>query len=128
MPWFSDRVVSELQGALDRTFLRQKLNAQNIANADTPNYKAKRVVFADEFKSHLKAYKTDPRHLDFSTNSGNRARILTESGTSFNHNGNNVDMDREMTEIAKNQIRYQALVARLNHEFSQLKLVLRGGN
>lgn len=128
MAWFSDNVISGLEGALNRTALREKTISQNIANVDTPNYKAKKVVFKDEFSRQLKARRTNPRQFEFSTGSNNGAYIIEENGTTVNNNGNNVDMDREMTALAKNQIQYRALVTRLNSEFRQLQIVLKGGN
>ncbi|HET7656797.1 MAG TPA: flagellar basal body rod protein FlgB [Bacillales bacterium] len=128
MEWFSNQIISGLETALNRTSLREKTISQNIANVDTPNYKAKRVVFKDEFDRELQARRTNPRHVPFSTATARGARVLTESGTTINNNGNNVDMDKEMASLAKNQIKYQAYVTRLNSEFRQLKLVLKGGN
>ena len=46
----------------------------------------------------------------------------------YNHNGNNVDVDHEMAELAKNQLYYQAVVDRLNGKFSSLEKVIRGGS
>lgn len=128
MTWFSDPTISGMENALNRSSLQEKTISQNIANVDTPNYKAKSVVFKDEFNRQLQARRTDPRHLPFSTSSGSGMRVVEESGTTVNNNGNNVDMDKEMTAMAKNQIQYQAYITRLNSEFRQLKLVLKGGN
>lgn len=128
MGWLSHNTISGLERALDRTFLREKTIGQNVANVDTPNYKAKDVVFKDELNRSLKAYRTDPQHFEFSSSSDPGAYVRSETGTTFNNNGNNVDMDREMASLAENQIRYQALVTRLNSEFRGINLVLKGGN
>ncbi|HEX7065286.1 MAG TPA: flagellar basal body rod protein FlgB [Bacillales bacterium] len=126
MAWFSNGIVSGLEGALDRTSLREKTITQNIANVDTPNYKAQQVVFREEFEHALRAHRTNPRHLEFSTSS-QVANVQPKNNTAFNNNGNNVDIDREMAALAKNQIEYNAFITRLNSEFKQLNLVLRGG-
>ncbi|HEX6922868.1 MAG TPA: flagellar basal body rod protein FlgB [Bacillales bacterium] len=126
MNWFSNNTIFGLEKALNRTSLREKTIAQNVANVDTPNYKTKRVVFKDELDHALRAHRVDSRHFEFSTSS-DAAYVRTETNTVFNNNGNNVDMDREMAALAKNQIKYNALITRLNSEFRQLKLVLRGG-
>ncbi|HET7579057.1 MAG TPA: flagellar basal body rod protein FlgB [Bacillales bacterium] len=128
MAWFSDQTVSGLAQALNRTSLKERTISQNIANVDTPNYKAKHVVFKDELGRQLEARRTNPRHIPFSTSQGNGTYIKKETGTTINNNGNNVDMDREMAELAKTQIRYQALVEQLNWKFKDLRTVLRGGN
>lgn len=45
----------------------------------------------------------------------------------FNHNGNNVDIDFEMSQMAQNQIYYNALIDRLNGQFNSIKTVLGSG-
>lgn len=46
----------------------------------------------------------------------------------YSHNGNNVDIDKEMAELAENQIYYNGLVDRINGKFGSLQTVIRGGN
>jgi flagellar basal-body rod protein FlgB len=113
---------------------KQQTIAQNIANVDTPNYKSKTVSRTSEFRdllhNELEAYQTDSKHIPFS-DSSQRAitqRVITQQGnTSYQANGNNVDMDKEMADMAENQIYYEALVDRLNGKFNSLQTVIRGG-
>lgn len=128
MAWLLSDAIQNMERALDRTSLQQKTTAQNIANVDTPGYKAKHVVFKDEFDRQMQAYRTNPKHLQFSTSARGGYSISAKNDTVIHNNENNVDMDRQMTNLAKQQIQYQALVQRLNTEFSHLKTVLRGGN
>jgi flagellar basal-body rod protein FlgB len=120
-------IVKALENSLDASTLKQKVIAQNIANVDTPNYKAKQVKFHQEFEKQLTAHKTNDKHIDFNSSNGNGISIIDSQDTSYSHNGNNVDIDREMAEMAKNQLYYQAMVQRLNGKFNSIKLVLRGG-
>ncbi|WP_139031806.1 flagellar basal body rod protein FlgB, partial [Bacillus subtilis] len=76
--------------------------------------------------SRLEVIKTDYRHVDFSDTDSNYS-IVASGDTSYQQNGNNVDVDKEMTELAQNQINYQALVERMNGKFNSLKTVLTGG-
>ena len=108
---------------------KQQTIAQNIANVDTPNYKSKTVTRTSEFRdllhNELEAYQTDSKHIPFSDSS---QRVITQQGnTSYQANGNNVDMDQEMADMAENQIYYEALVDRLNGKFNSLQTVIRGG-
>lgn len=108
---------------------KQQTIAQNIANVDTPNYKSKTVSRTSEFRdllhNELEAYRTDSKHIPFSDSS---QRVITHQGnTSYQTNGNNVDMDKEMADMAENQIYYEALVDRLNGKFNSLQTVIRGG-
>lgn len=121
--------IQNLENALGRADIKQKVITNNIANIDTPNYKAKKVSFRnllDQETSNLEAVKTDYRHVDF-TGSGDDYSIVSSSDTSYQQNGNNVDIDKEMTDLAENQINYQALVERMSGKFNSLKTVLTGG-
>ncbi|MDN4140301.1 flagellar basal body rod protein FlgB [Bacillus velezensis] len=121
--------IQNLENALGRADIKQKVLTNNIANIDTPNYKAKKVSFRnllDQETSNLEAIKTDYRHVDF-TGSGDDYSIVSSSDTSYQQNGNNVDIDKEMTDLAENQINYQALVERMSGKFNSLKTVLTGG-
>lgn len=124
-----------LQNALSASSTRQKTIANNIANIDTPNYKAKKTIFTHELNramenEKIKSYRTDHRHIPFKHEhlSGESAIVVTRKDTQMNHNGNNVDIDVEMAELAKNQIYYNALIDRLNGRFNSIRTVLgRGG-
>ncbi|UOQ85569.1 flagellar basal body rod protein FlgB [Gracilibacillus salinarum] len=123
--------IQSLENSLQYASVKNQTIANNIANVDTPNYKAKSVQFNnvlnEELSKGFKTTRTDARHLDFSTESS-AVRVTTNTGSTYNHNGNNVDVDKEMTDLAKNQIYYQALVDRINGKFSSLQSVIRGGN
>ncbi|KAF1681138.1 MULTISPECIES: flagellar basal body rod protein FlgB [Bacillus] len=121
--------IQNLDNALNRADIKQKVITNNIANIDTPNYKAKKVSFQnllEQESSRFEATKTDYRHIDFSDGDSNYS-IVKSRNTSYQQNGNNVDVDKEMTELAQNQINYQALVERMNGKFNSLKTVLTGG-
>lgn len=118
-----------LEKALDYSALKQRVISNNIANVDTPNYKAKKVSFKSELnQAKLQANRTDMNHFTFKGNSSSGIVVETNKYSSYNHNGNNVDIDTEMTDMAKNQIYYNTLVERLNGKFNALKEVLKGGN
>ncbi|MRG85406.1 flagellar basal body rod protein FlgB [Salinibacillus xinjiangensis] len=123
--------IHTLEQSLDYSSLKNKTISNNIANVDTANYKAKDVVFKDVLNSassSLEAKRTHPKHLPFqATPNTTPYNVIQRDNTTYNHNGNNVDVDKEMTELAKNQIYYQAVVDRLNGKFGSLKTVIKGG-
>ncbi|MFC3882579.1 flagellar basal body rod protein FlgB [Bacillus songklensis] len=129
MKLFSNTFQTLEQG-LDYSALKQKTISQNIANVDTPNYKAKDVSFKNAFQqavqSSMRANRTDPRHYEFTSSSSSNSVIIRKNN-SYQHNGNGVDIDHEMSELAENQIYYQALADRLNGKFNSLKTVIGGG-
>jgi flagellar basal-body rod protein FlgB len=119
-----------LEQGLDYSSLKQKVISHNIANVDTPNYKAKQVHFKTELNKalqSLEAYRTDPRHFEFKKRHFGNYLVTTRNDVVYNHNGNSVDIDKEMSDLAANQIYYNALVERLNGKFNSLKNVIRGG-
>lgn len=125
-----------LEQSLNTTVLRQNLISSNIANVDTPNYKAKDVVFQQELEkalnrngNSLQSYRTHAKHIPFSTQGTSipQPKVIIKKDTLFNHNGNNVDLDYEMTELAKNQLLYNALIERINGHFTSLKTVINEG-
>ncbi|MEC1260862.1 flagellar basal body rod protein FlgB [Bacillus swezeyi] len=121
--------IHRLEGALGQANVKQKVITNNLANVDTPNYKAKRVSFKNvlnEESSRLNAIKTDYRHIDFKSNESNYS-VVSSNQTSYQENGNNVDIDKEMSDMAKNQIQYQALVERMSGKLNSLKSAITGG-
>ncbi|WP_315905721.1 flagellar basal body rod protein FlgB [Priestia koreensis] len=120
-----------LEQGLNYSSLKQKTIADNIANVDTPNYKAKNVSFKGELdralNESLKAHRTNPRHFEFTPSSSFSNSAIVSRANDYQQNGNSVDMDLEMSEIAKNQIYYQALSDRLSGKFSSMKMVIGGG-
>ncbi|MFT8319489.1 MAG: flagellar basal body rod protein FlgB [Bacillus sp. (in: firmicutes)] len=125
MKLFSN-TISNLENAINYSNTKQKVIAQNIANVDTPNYKAKEVTFKQSLTNALEVHKTNPKHMDFSQ-SNVESKITAKKGATYNNSGNSVDMDKEMTDLATNQIYYNALIERINGKFNSLENVIRGG-
>jgi flagellar basal-body rod protein FlgB len=129
---FSNTFTS-LEQALNYSSLKQKVISQNIANVDTPNYKAKDVSFQSILQNEMSqnqnftTYRTDSRHIDFSDSSPAAPVIVTRPNVQYNNDGNSVDLDQEMSDLAKNQIYYDALVEQENNKFSALQDVISGG-
>ena len=125
--------ISLLQSALNASSLRQQVISNNIANAETTGYKAKKVVFEEILKQqldkqgNLQVNRTDSRQLltggpiNLPT-----AQIIEEHSTIMQNNGNNVDIDREMTEMGKNSLRYYQLTQQLTNEFQHLSIAITG--
>lgn len=126
---------------LDGASLKQKALSDNIANVNTPDYKRKDVDFLKTLKNKVKENKEESLKLEqtsgnhFSRESSfnslqsgsNDFKISTDNSTSFRNDGNNVDVDVEMTELAKNQIYYNTLTRQINNKFSMIKNVIDKG-
>ncbi|WP_429876346.1 flagellar basal body rod protein FlgB [Fictibacillus sp. NRS-1165] len=124
---FTSPIFQMLERGLDAAALRQETISDNLANINTPNYKAKKVQFQTELDGCLSAYRTSSRHIPFNQSSGQSMTVARDNSTMMNNNGNNVDLDKEMTDLAKNEILNQALVQRLNGKFNSLQMVIKGG-
>lgn len=122
--------ISSLERGLNYASTKEKVIAQNIANVDTPNYKAKSVDFKKTFEqvqnTYMQAHRTDYRHQEFKVNETNPA-IFSYTNLSYRQNGNGVDMDKEQSNLAVNQIYYHALVDRISGKFNSLQSVIKGG-
>ncbi len=116
--------VGVLQKGLDASWLKNQVISNNIANVDTPNFKSSSVSFESMFKSALNgesfaARKTREKHIDFKSQSL-EATVTTNEGTSNGLDGNNVDIDYENAELAKNTIYYNTLIEQVSSEFRKL--------
>ncbi len=122
--------ITSLESGLNYSTTKGQVISQNVANVDTPNYKAKSVNFKDVFEnaksSTMHAYKTNSKHFDFKA-SNQQLGVYEHSNFRNRHDGNGVDMDKEQADLATNQIYYNALVDRLNGKFSTLQNVIKGG-
>ncbi len=130
MNLFSNTITS-LEKGLNYSSLKQKVISQNIANEATPGYKAKDVSFKQSLQEavdqSLSANRTDERHFTFKGKSMTQPGVVVRKDVSFNNNGNSVDIDNEMSDLATNQIYYNALIERMSGKFSSLQNVIRGG-
>ena len=117
------------QTALSLRAARQELLASNIANADTPNYKAKDIDFASALQGALSGSTeklplaaASPRHLSGATGeSVMGSPVMYRNVLQPSADGNTVDMDVERAQFADNALRYEASV---NFISAQVKAVL----
>ncbi|SHR15188.1 Flagellar basal body rod protein FlgB [Mycobacteroides abscessus subsp. abscessus] len=129
MKLFSN-TINTLENALNYSSTKQKVIAQNISNADTPGYKAKNVSFKSELNdamSTVTGKQTNSKHIAIQRSGRAGVTITTDRNTSYNHTGNNVDIDKEMSDLATNQIYYNAMIERISGKFNSLQTVIKGG-
>lgn len=122
--------VNVLQKGLDASWLKNKVIANNIANVDTPGFKASSVSFEASFKAALgrefSAKRTRAKHIDFSGNDM-RGVVMQDNSTTYRMDGNNVNIDAQNAELAKNTIYYNTLVQQLSSEFRKLQIAINEG-
>lgn len=123
------------QTALNLRAARQELIASNIANADTPNYKARDIDFASAMKGALQGggdalavAKTSPGHLSGSAagESVMGAPVMYRKPLQPSADGNTVDMDVERAQFADNALRYEASVRFVSDKAKAVLAALQG--
>ncbi|MEQ1877264.1 MAG: flagellar basal body rod protein FlgB [Bdellovibrionia bacterium] len=130
-----DKTINGLGTSLNHRLTRQDVVSANIANAETPGYKAQRVDFENELSRALeldefgKMDAVHPGHLP-----AVRGRVETagadiydEPDVVVNNDGNTVDMEKEMARLSENTILYKAAVELINKKMGALKYVSMDG-
>ena len=132
-----DNLDNELrfqQDAMSLRAERQQVLANNIANADTPQFRARDFDFAAELESSLSADKslrgmtlatTSEHHLRASSGAGSTRELLYRVPDQPSLDGNTVDMDRERAQFADNSVRYQASLTFLTNRLQSLKTAMQ---
>ncbi|HEY8552576.1 MAG TPA: flagellar basal body rod protein FlgB [Thermaerobacter sp.] len=142
-------IDDRLAAALEVLSLRQRLLAQNVANAETPGYKRYDVDFGRALAAALGSMETGAggtggarapargrlpltvTHPDHqagrSAAGGLWQAVYRETGTSLRNDGNNVDLDAEMARLAETGLHYQALVRQLSDRIALLRTVIAEG-
>ncbi|MDR1252322.1 MAG: flagellar basal body rod protein FlgB [Treponema sp.] len=132
------KTVDLLHRAMDANLVRRSVIANNMANANVPNFKRSMVNFESELKRVLETENqkpaleltlTNPRHIPNFKERDYRdvqiRRVLDYTST-YNNNGNNVDPEQEFMLAIENQMAYTLLAQAATFEFSQINQVLRG--
>jgi flagellar basal-body rod protein FlgB len=118
MPMIGDDSISIALGrTLSALTARQRASAQNIANLETRNYKAKTVSFEDSLRGALRA--DDPA-------ASRNIQVTYDTTTDpANGYGNNVQLDREMTTLTDTNLKYQMLSDAISSRFRGVRTVSR---
>src|SRR5271169_580326 len=107
-----DRINSILEHMLDVTAFRNKVLTSNIANADTPGYKAKDISFQQEMEEAI-------------SSDGKSQYKIYEAGTTMsNRDGNTVNLDMEMAKVAENNLLYDTAAQLMTMKIRMKKSIL----
>jgi flagellar basal-body rod protein FlgB len=126
----SENAYDLIKKSMDASALRGKVIANNIANINTKGYKKLYVTFEENLKDSMGkniTLKTDNnKHIQAASGSG-EITVQRDESTSMRQDGNNVDIDIEMTNQAANTLMYNALVKQVNSKISLTSHIIRGG-
>mgnify|MGYP000882794981 FL=1 len=129
-----DNALSFQHQALSLRAYRQQVIAANIANSDTPNYKARDIDFSAALKNAvagrggagLEMTRTSGRHLGVGGDAG-PAPLLFRKETQPSADGNTVNMDVERSQFSENSIQYEAGVAFITHQLRMMTAAVAPG-
>ncbi len=105
-----------LSTALSALSQQQRVNANNIANLETPGFQASRVSFEDSLRSAVA-----------SGNPTSAKVSVTPSGDASGVNGNNVSLNEEIVDAQKSNTQYQLLTTAISAKFDLISDAIKGG-
>ena len=131
--------ADSLQQGLSAAWMRNAVIRNNIANVETPNYKAYDVEFETLLAKSaetldtvgFKGTKTHPKHLNIGSGYAEQVpiepRIVQRKNLSMRMDGNNVDIEDENVKLAQNSLYYNTLFEKMNSELRRLRMAISEG-
>lgn len=128
----NDKTLNALTTALNFREMRQELQSSNIANANTPGFKAKKMDFEEalaralDVDGNMQMKTSDGRHYDVGNGGFNNLEpeIYDNPNGVVSENGNTVDVEAEMAQMAENKLMYDALVQLINKKMGMMKYAI----
>jgi len=117
-----DELLNFNHQALNLRAQRQQVLASNIANADTPGYKARDF----DFKAALATAVAQPATTGTSGEPAPQPELLYRSVIQPTIDGNTVDMDVERAQFAQNTVHYEANITMLTHQIRMMLAAIQG--
>ena len=112
---------------------RAEVLANNLANSDTPNFKARDIDFKSQFQGAMQSQgqslsmtATDDKHVQVSSGFGGGDSLLYRSPLQPSIDGNTVEEQVEHSEYMKNSLQFQASFTILNGKFKGLQRAIKG--
>lgn len=129
-----DKTTGALGTALNMRLLKHNITSSNIANAETPGYHAKKIDFEEALSraldiDGLRSMSTSsPEHFSVGGKSARvRPDIYENPDGAINNDGNTVDLEREMSNLAENTIMYKAALQLINKKLAALRYAASEG-
>ena len=128
----SDKTLKALTTALNFREMRQELISSNVANANTPGFKAKKMDFEEalaralDVDGQMQMGVTDERHHNVGNGGFNNLEpeIYDDPNGVVSENGNTVDVEAEMAKMAENKLMYDTLVQLINKKMGLMNYAI----
>ncbi len=124
--------IKLLQNLLDYCSVKNNVIAKNISNIGTENYKREDVVFKDMLDENVSSFlKTDnEKHLgslQMNNSNGSKYETVYDNSTEMDSGVNNVNIEREMSELAENTLRFKFASKKVGEYYKNIQSVIKGG-
>lgn len=128
----NDKTLKALTTAINFREMRQELISSNVANANTPGFKAKKMDFEEalaralDVDGQMHMNVKDGRHYNVGNGGFNNLEpeIYDNPNGVVSENGNTVDVEAEMAQMAENKLMYDALVQLINKKMGMMKYAI----
>ncbi len=117
-----DKSATLLEKMLDVSSVKHKVIANNIANVNTPGYKKMEVSFADQLEKAV----NESSMNKFDTLQPKIVISKEASSETVRNDGNNVDMDKEVSSLVKNTLTYSIYTQLLAKKYEVVKSAIEG--
>ena len=120
----TDITTAVIGKSLDAAGMRHRIIADNIANVETPGFTRSEVAFESRLKQALETTTGDDTMDQVQVL---QPEVEADTLSPARPDGNNVLIDKEMTDLTKNTLRYEALVQLMNLKGAQVRSAINGG-
>lgn len=115
-----------MEKSLDYLWEKQRVTLNNLANNETPGFKAQYVTFEEEFKGRLTAFRGMKKSQIREAIQSSNIRIRDTDNVTTRMDGNNVNVDTESVELARSALQYQYMVKAFNDDYTRLRAAIKG--
>lgn len=130
-----DTTTKALGSSANLRLLRQNVISSNIANAETPGYKAKKVDFEEALSRAIdheglgRVHTSDAEHFLLGQGAISRARadVYDNPDANVSNDGNTVDLEKELSALGENTILYKAALQMINKKLGALRYAVTEG-
>lgn len=130
---FGKTKINDMEFALKTLSVKNNVLSRNIAHQDTPNYKSTKIVFSEVMEEYfsgpsdnLPLKRTNAKHLPVGSDTLDpRTMVRFQNNPSLRNDGNDVNLDYEMSQQAETSIRYGLFAELIGKKFSGLKDIIK---
>lgn len=123
---FNSLDFKAMEASLNALNTKQQVITQNLANIDTPGYKAQEVSFEDMLNKNID--ERMERNKDGSVDYAFKTTVKSTENTYFNTDGNNVDTDKESLELYSAYLQSSYIIQKMNSTIGNYRYVMTQAN